>query len=87
MSLGQRKFLLILDILSLILSVIVALLFLGFAVTFKTDMKFVFLFIYIHAGYSILKSSENIINYFRCRKVKLYSMSKIDAKSLSKIAF
>ena len=87
MSLGQRKVLLVLDILGLILSVIVALLFLGLAVTFKTDMKFIFFFIYIHAGYSILKSSGNIIHYFKSRKVKLYSMSKIDAKSLSKISF
>ena len=87
MSSGQRKFLLILDIIGLILSVVVAVLFSTLAVTFKTDMKFIFFFIYLHAGYSILKSSGNIIHYFKSRKVKLYSMSKIDAKSLSKISF
>ena len=87
MSSGQRKFLLILDIIGLILSVVVAVLFSTLAVTFKTDMKFIFFFIYLHAGYGILKSSERIFSYFKSRKVKLYSMSKIDAKSFSKITF
>lgn len=77
MNMKQERVLFGLEIFELILSIIGVILFLGLSVIVKTEMRYMFIFIYIHFGYNTIKCSSNVIKYVKSRKTTISSNSEL----------
>ncbi len=77
MSYKEKKNLMILDVVEAILSVIAIIVLLVASIIVKNEMRYLFLFLYVHVGYNLVKNVESIIKYVKDNKKSIISKSKI----------
>jgi len=87
MGYKEKRNLMILDIVEAIISLLAVILLLSLAVIVKSEVRYIFLFLYVHIGYNLIRNIENIVRFIRGKKIITYSRNKISDRSLKDVSF